>query len=292
MLIYNAALILAVGVIIVIPFKPILGIELPPDFPVNDQVGWAMAGAYLWVISDLLIRYRRRDLTPSALFDAAFRFAIAVPLALTITVILPKEGSAIPANAVAFILGVFPTNSLLSFLRRTAQKWGLGDDRDADRYELEDLQGVNTTMAERFAEIGIMTFLQLAYEDPIQLTMRMNLPFRVTLDIMSQAIFALYFSVPDPAGQSDLKQKLESARRRLEVARRYLIRSSIDAGVLFSQYTEQDETDPETVAQKKRASEIIKAIADDLRTEPEIVAKIFFEIGEDPSNKFMNAIPY
>src|ERR1700742_1125964 len=165
-----------------------------PDKPVGALVtpiaAYALAGAYLWVVSDLISRYRQRNLVPSALYVAAFRIVISIPLAVAIAATLKEEVAA----PIAFLLGAFPTTTLLLVARRTVgQKFGLGDQAESDKPpEIEVLQGVNRPIAEMFSDIGVTTLVQLAYDDPIQLAMRTNLSFYFVLDIVSQALVAIY----------------------------------------------------------------------------------------------------
>ena len=89
----------------------------------------------------------------------------------------------------------FPTVTLMLILRRKAATYlGLGDDAATPKSELESLDGINTSIAEKLAEVGVTTILQLAYEDPIQLSMRLNHSFSYVLDIVGQALVAIYFS--------------------------------------------------------------------------------------------------
>jgi hypothetical protein len=163
-----------------------------PDAGFDKKGLYARAGAYLWVTLDLISRYRQRDLVPSALYWYTFRFLFSIPLVFA----LSTSFTDLAAPPIAFALGAFPTNTLMLILRRQAtQRLRLGwddkgtiDGTGTQRLELESLQGVNTTLAEKFAEIGITTALQLAYEDPIQLTMRTNLSFNFVTDLVSQSL--------------------------------------------------------------------------------------------------------
>jgi hypothetical protein len=113
---------------------------------------YALAGAYLWVILDLILRYRQRNLVPSALYGYTFRFIVSVPLAYALSSLFTDA----VAPPIAFALGAFPTDTLMLILRRqAAQRLGLSDDTGSQKLELEVLQGVNTTLAEKFGEIGI-----------------------------------------------------------------------------------------------------------------------------------------
>jgi hypothetical protein len=152
------------------------------------------------------------------------------------------------------------------FLRRqAAQRLGLSDDAGTRKLELEALQGVNTTIAEKFAEIGIMTMLQLAYEDPIQLTMRTNLSFSFITDVISQALAIIY-------------------GLDLNVARQYSVRGAFEAAEVFEDY---NSTDPEV---KARADAVIAELAAQLHRPERIIQKILYDVHEDPYTDFLREI--
>ncbi len=254
-ILYTVVLAVVVSVICVA-----VGAKVPPDLmgvPVTSTGAYALAGAYLWVVNDLISRYRLRNLVPSSIYAATFRIVIAIPLATAITVIFKNDFGA----PIGFLLGVFPTNTLFLVVRRqVGQRFGLGDDKLSHQHELETLQGVNTSIAETFADIGITTLLQLAYEDPIQLTMRANLSFYFVLDLVSEALVAIYI---DPA-----------------IARRYSIRESVDATSLNEQFQKGE----------SNAKQVITALAGDLKTPEGIVVMVLDQISGDPCSKFIVAI--
>jgi hypothetical protein len=241
---------------------------LSPVFVPAPGVAWALAGAYFWVVQDLLSRFVRRDLAPATLYGYSFRFVICIPIAYALAFILNLQSGGGLHAALAFLLGVFPTNTLVKIIRRQVlQRFGLGDEAAATRYELEDLQGVTTAVAERFSDLGVATNVQLAYEDPIQLTMRMNLPFRFIIDVMSQALLAIYC-------------------KNLDVLRRYSIRGSMDAATLYDElHVRDDEV-------KKRARVVIDTISAELGMLPSTLEKVFREIEGDPANQFLTELPF
>lgn len=152
----------------------------------------ALSGAYLWVVADLMARWRFRDLSPADLWWSAWRIVLAVPLAFAISAML-NPTVAVP---VAFLLGAFPTRSISTLARRFARRaLNLGADIDEkSESELEKLQGVDTRIAERFADEGVTTIVQLAYSDPVELTMRCSsFAFSFVIDCCSQALAWLYF---------------------------------------------------------------------------------------------------
>jgi hypothetical protein len=263
LLFYIGVLALATLVVVSITIAPIFEIALSFD-NYNALIAYALAGAYLWVVSDLLSRWRQRDIGPSALFNWAFRFVISIPIGLTLAAIM-KEQFAAP---MAFLLGAFPTNTLITFLRRQASdRLKLGDNADDKRSELEAIQGITTTIAEKFGEIGVTTLVRLAYEDPIQLAMRLNLPFVFVLDVVSQALVGMYF-------------------KDLDIARKYSIRGSIEALFLYRSLQDEDSDGHE------RAKIVVKDMATDLKVSPETLEETLSQIAEDPATEFLESLPY
>jgi len=242
-----------------------LNIETIPGAVVQPTAAAALAGAYLWVVSDLIQRYRQRDLVPGVLYSATFRIVIAIPMAYAIAAIIPKTME-IEAATLAFLLGVFPTDTLILIMRRTISKrLGLGDDAEANKkHELESLQGVNTVTAEKLSDIGVTTVLHLAYEDPIQLTMRTNLSFSVVVDLVSQALAGLYID--------------------LEKARKYSLRGAQETANLYHDLSEGK------AESQERARAVLGGVSAELNIPPESLQNNLREISEDPYTKFLRAV--
>jgi hypothetical protein len=153
-------------------------------------VGAALAGAYLWIISDEIDRLRRRDFTSFDVYYYIFRVLISIPFGWALTRLAVTLQVGIP---VAFFLGAFPTSTLFTLARRLAnQQLKLGDDNVAGKLELESLQSVGKDAAERFRDEGIFTISQLAYADPLDLTIRTNFDFNYVVDCVSQALLWIY----------------------------------------------------------------------------------------------------
>lgn len=89
-----------------------------------------------------------------------------------------------------------------------SRRLGLSEAGDEGKSELEKLQGITPGLAERFQDEGASTILQLAYADPIDLTIRANLSFNFVIDCVSQAVAWLYFE------------------KKLAVTRRYSLRGA------------------------------------------------------------------
>jgi hypothetical protein len=232
-----------------------------PEVPIAPAGAYALAGAYLWVVNDLIARYRQRNLVPSSLYTAAFRMIIAIPLATAIAGLLKEP----VAPTIGFLLGAFPTTTLfLVMRRRLSPLLGLGEDKETEKHELEGLQCVNTSIAEAFSDVGVTTLTQLAYEDPIQLAMRTNLPFYFVLDLVSQALAAIYLD--------------------LAKARKYSIRGALEAAVIKDNFAQG--SGPEF----DKANAIVAALASDLGMSEAALLANLEQISCDPCTMFLAAI--
>lgn len=166
-------------------------------------------GAYTWVASDHLGRLRRRDFTSADVYNGVFRFLIAVPFGISLAMLANKDFGI----ALAFLIGVFPTETIFMIGRRVfAQKFGLGEDQTAGKSELETLQNIGKTNAERFYDEGVTTIAELAWTDPVDLAVRTNFDFNYVVDCMGQALLAVYI------GDDIKKLSLFSLRAAQEAA--------------------------------------------------------------------------
>lgn len=156
----------------------------------HGLVAASIAGAFVWIIADEIDRLRRRDFTSHDVYYYIFRLLLAIPFGWALTRLQVTLQVGIP---LAFFLGAFPTTSLFTAARRVAgQQLKLGDDPASGKLELEQLQSVGKNVAERFKDEGISTITQLAYADPLDLTIRTNFDFDYVVDCVSQSLFWMY----------------------------------------------------------------------------------------------------
>ncbi len=157
----------------------------------------AIAGAYTFVTWDFFGRVQRRNLVTADILRGALRMAIAVPVGFAFTALIAKG----LAPFVAFAVGVFPLDTIRTILRRLANdklKLELGADTGrAD--QIATLSGVDRSIADRIEDADITTIPQLAWCDPIQLSMRSSLAFDYVVDIVSQALAWVYLEDKLPA---------------------------------------------------------------------------------------------
>lgn len=159
------------------------------EFKLPPVVISAFLGAYMWVAYDQFQRLRMRDFTSHDIYLCSFRLLIAIPLGVSFAAII-KDPVGVP---LAFFLGSFPARTLLKYGRRFVNtNLGIGKQSDEKTSELEQLQSINRVEAERYQEEGKTNILQLAYSDPVELTLRTNFEFNYVLDCISQALLWLY----------------------------------------------------------------------------------------------------
>ena len=159
----------------------------------------SLAGAYVWVTYDLIIRARQNDMGPSDINRATLRLLLSLPFGFAISAFAGVvTGSAVKLStgALAFFVGAFPTDTVLKFMRRTAGiSLKLDGDSSGDNVQkLIKIDGISVPIAERFIDEGVQTSLQLAYADPVALTIKSGMDFSFILDVCGQALVRIYFN--------------------------------------------------------------------------------------------------
>ena len=170
-------------------------IATPDSKPLPALAIAAFLGAYAWVLLDQFGRYQSRNFTKHAVYNGVYRFLIIVPMGFSFSAfVAPNLG--VP---LAFLLGTFPTQTLMKFGRRLViDKVGLGEKEEDGPNELVQLQGIGKENAERFQSVGLTTIVGLAWFDPIELTIRTNLEFNYVIDCISQALVWVYCGADTP----------------------------------------------------------------------------------------------
>lgn len=159
----------------------------------------SLAGAYVWIAYDLIIRARQNDIITSDVNRATLRLLIALPFAFAISAfagVISGTAVTLSTGALAFFVGAFPTDTILKFMRRTAAiPLKLDAESGGDSVQqLLKIDGISVPIAERFIDEGVKTNLQLAYADPVALTIRSGMDFSFILDVCGQALVRTYFN--------------------------------------------------------------------------------------------------
>jgi hypothetical protein len=157
----------------------------------------------------------------------------------------------------------------MSFSRRIAAKnLGVGDSAtdNAVNELVSRLQGIDQAKAEAFGGEGVTTVMQLAYTDPVLLSMRTNFEFSYTLDCISQALLWIY-----------LEDDLASLRK-------FSLRGEQEAASLID-----DLGSPDT-AERANALVLAQQCADVLKMKLESLRQVLIQVAEDPYTMFICAL--
>jgi len=221
---------------------------------------FAIMGAYLWVVYDHIKKWWHSSLSPKDIYEASFRFALSIPFGYSVSML----AAAAAGPVIAFFMGAFPMQTLLSTFRNIwGQKLGILESRGSEKSELLNLQGIDIAKAERLGAEGITTILQLAYADPIRLTIRTNLGYSFLVDCISQALLRIYTGDNQPAWQ------------------KHGLRGGFEAINLNSGL---EEGDP---GEKADAEMIISVLSKDLGVPAASVNNILWEVCHDPYMQFI-----
>src|SRR5580700_188503 len=225
-----------------------------------DSVPAAIAGAYTFVTWDFFARVQRRNLLTSDILRGALRLVIAIPLGLALSTL--SDGV---APFLAFAVGVFPLDTISTILRQLAnKKLNLELGAAEAPSQVGKISDVDSSIADRIESADVTTIAQLAWCDPIQLTMRTNLPFAFITDLVSQALAWVY-----------LETKL-NVLRPLGLRGAYEIFRLLDVDLTSADAREKAQAEAALVA----AAAAVSIAVDSLRY-------TFGQIAYDPATKFL-----
>lgn len=238
----------------------------------------ALTGGLMWVISDEIDRLRRHDFTTSDVYYYIFRILLSIPFAWAITRLKLTLQEGIPT---AIFLGAFPTTSLFTIARRVGSQWlKLGDDPDKGQMELEKLQSVGKTNAERFKDADVSNIGQLTRVDPVDLAIRTNFDFDYISDCVNEALLWVY--VGDEIG-------------KLAV---YSVRGACEARQLLDDYygvmrpNSSGASSLADAGRQGRAQKTVKDLAavfvtDKIPLSEEALLETLHQAGDDPYTNFL-----
>jgi hypothetical protein len=238
----------------------------------------AFLGGYAWVLLDHYARFRTGDFTYHDVYNGVYRLLIAIPLGLSLATFSNLQVAA----GVAFLLAAFPTTTLFKFARRLSTKsLGLGEDDEKNgQLELERLQCLGRSNAERYLEEGITTVAELAWADPIDLTIRTNRDFNFVVDSISQALLWIYF-------EDDVKKLYPLSLRGAQDVSSFL--RDLDSN-LNSPPQSLPEEPPQNPEVAYAAQQTLTAAAALLHVNEESFKYTLWTVAEDPYTKFLVAI--
>jgi hypothetical protein len=240
-----------------------------PLFKLPETAVAAVAGAYLWVVNDHIGRVRRLDFSPANVMWGIQRLVIAVPMGYAFSAIAAPTA----APFVAFSLGALPLTTIMTTLRRIAsKKLDLDAGSDESKDDIAKLQGVNKHILERLANEDINTIPQIAYCDPVRMTMRSNSAFHFIIDCMNQALAWMY---------------LEDT---LDIIRPLGLRGAVEIKSLMDEFDAEVDSDPRIQKARELAAAVLSQISVLMNQSPETVRFAFRQIADDPYTKFLRKV--
>ncbi|MCX7298418.1 MAG: hypothetical protein NTU64_16495 [Hyphomicrobiales bacterium] len=236
-----------------------MGLQLWVEEKPITAVSAAIAGGYTFVASDFIARVQRGSLSRADILRGALRMAVSIPVGLAFGQ-LNKDF----AVFIAFGVGIFPLEALTTILRRVLDdKLKLQSDVDSVPDRVALLSGIDRPIAERLQDADITTVPQLAWCDPIQLTMRTNLSFEFVSDIVGQSLAWVYL------------------RDKLAVLQAFGLRGAYEIYVLM------DELNSRNASEKAKALKALKEAAEAVKMPMDGLRYAFYQIAEDTSTKFI-----
>jgi hypothetical protein len=238
-----------------------VGASCPTYVTLPDKAIASIVGAYTWVVYALARDATKYIMPPQAIIMAVLRLLVAAPLGYAVAS-LASDGL---GNFLAFAIGAFPLSTIQVVLQRVANKkfdlnvGAAPDGTTINTDQVTRLDGVDLPTADRLADGDITTISQLAYCDPVQLSMRTNLAFDAITDLVNQALAYLYFG------------------DKLEKVRPAGIRGAIEIRSFVSDLEQRD----------LQAQEAFIVVARILEQDPATLLRAFKEIASDPYTIFL-----
>lgn len=246
---------------------------------------FSLAGAYMWITYDLIFRARQNDIVTSDINRATLRLLISLPFGFAISAfagVMTGSTVTLSTGALAFFVGAFPTDTVLKFMRRTAAvPLKLDADTSEDGVQqLKKVDGITVPVAERFIDEGVKTLVQLAYADPIALSIRSGMDFSFVLICCSRAMVRSYFDDD-----------------QMKIVQKYGLRSGFEVKTLndillaYDELQEQakakGEPPPSPSLTQAAAQRQLRAFANALTMDEDSTRFILDQIAEDPYTQFV-----
>jgi hypothetical protein len=233
--------------------------------PLPPEVVLAIFGGYVWVLYDIVLKSTNEFLLPRDLYWAAFRMLASVPAGCAFA---PFDTHL--KYPLAFSVAALPAWSLQSIARRITYRIVGADQSAADTVnELVSLPCIDFSTAQNLSDEGITSISQLANWDPVELTIRLGLPFSYVVGIIGDALLWNYLNSKD----------------RMEAFRLRGISGAFDCNLFWYDLTETG--DP---GDKADAEQTLQDLSDALKISPGGLKILIWNVAYDPNSRFIYAV--
>jgi hypothetical protein len=205
-------ILITIGWIFVVQPEAVFGQSiLPADFKLahlppipRETFSFAFLGAYFYILQMLIRRYFQNDLKATAYINATMRIVVVILLVWTLDPLLSDSVTQAQRNAIAFVIGVFPTVGWQLIVQTLLRVPGLIIPSLQSTYKLTDLDGLNVWYESRLLEVGIEDMQNLATTDIVDLMLNTRIPVDRLVDWIDQAF--LYLRVTEKKERTTLRQ--------------------------------------------------------------------------------------
>ncbi len=166
-----------------------------------DALRFGFLGAYFFLLSLLIRRYFQNDLRPGAYLGGVVRIVTVLVLVVGCDQVfaitdVPADRPYPPENAVAFLVGVFPTVGVQLIRRAVAKMTGPFRGGLEPPFPLSQLDGMDIWSESRLAEIGIEDVQHLATANLIDVILGARIPTQRIVDWVDQGLLLLRTGLP------------------------------------------------------------------------------------------------
>lgn len=166
-----------------------------------DALRAGFLGAYFFLLSALIRRYFQNDLRPGAYLGAVVRVVTVLVLVAGVDQVFAMAG--VPAgaphpteNAVAFLVGVFPTVGVQLLRRAVGKVTGHFRGGLEPPFPLSQLDGMDIWSESRLVEVGIEDVQHLATANLVDVALGARIPTQRVVDWVDQALLVLHTGLP------------------------------------------------------------------------------------------------
>lgn len=157
----------------------------------------ALSGAYMFAVSDAVMNIRRRSLNVTDVYWYALRTFLAIPIAIFFSASHTTGMSSSTIQSwtptLAFAIALLPVDILMKQIRRIGYSALSSSPKEEEDDQLLTLWGVTSPVVVLFLSEGVYSIEQVGTADPVLLSIRTGLPFRLMLRFGSQSIVRRHF---------------------------------------------------------------------------------------------------
>lgn len=237
---------------------------------VPTEVIFALGGTYVWSVFEVLHRTGSRDFLPENLYELVLRFIGGALIGYSASLLVFEKVQPVFAGlAAAFPLRDVRLLIRQYYLKRLGQETKEGKSRTNEGHLGSTLEGLSDQHLARLEELHLVTFLDMAYADPVRLMARTGFSLRAILCWIDQALLVVYGEdrkLFDQMGMPCALDACESFQRHC-----YFTKEGRFTG---------------------KPDKFIQAMGKHLKMDPLFVVELFHRIYWDPHVRFLSTLWY